>query len=87
MARIPDWEDDDDNGAAPIPEQKVQIENRYFEKLMARLKQQRPDNRPGNPLEPTGEAENNRPEDRPDDRPTGPVIYNDDGTIYKRPAR
>ncbi len=86
-ARIPFWEDDDDDGAAPLPERKVQIENRYFEKLTARLKQQRPDNRPANPLEPTGEAEENRPDNRPEDRPAGPVIYNDDGSVYKKPVR
>jgi hypothetical protein len=74
MANVPDWEDDDDaEEGKPLPVRKVEIENKYFEKLKARLGQQ-----PGFTPEPsTAEME---------EKPAGPVIYNDDGTVYRRPT-
>ncbi len=61
----------------------VQIENAYHEKLRERMGQQ-----PGfTPLTPEEAAWVSRllgPED--EKRPPGPVIYNDDGSIYKRPG-
>jgi hypothetical protein len=76
MIGNPTWEDDDDEGVSPLPTRKVEIENKYFEKLKVRLGK-----RPDNPPEPATGAEENRSENQP----AGPVIYNDDGTVYKRP--
>lgn len=62
--------EDDDGDSAPGEERKVEIENTYFEKLKARLGQ-----RPAFTPEPTtAEAK----------EPAGPVIYNADGSIYRR---
>lgn len=78
MANTPDWEDDDDD-PAPLPTRKVEIENRYFKKLKRRLTKTVaiiPDDIIFDE-EFTAEVEK---------KPTGPVIYNDDGTVYKRPS-
>lgn len=53
----------------------VQIENAYFERLKARLGQQPA---PGTPS--MAEVEKTEPE------PVGPVVYNDDGSVYKKPG-
>lgn len=70
-------QDDDD---APDPgARKVQIENSYFERLKARLASgvaSQPVT--GSPA--TGEAEKTEP------GPAGLVIYNDDGSIYRKPG-
>lgn len=63
---------DDDGEPIPGEERKIEIENTYFEKLKERLGQQQPD--AGIPA--TAEPE----------KPAGPVIYNDDGSVYKRPG-
>ena len=65
-------EDDDGDPVSRETEKKIQIDNAYFDKLKARLSQQ-----PGfTPLSVTG---------GPQEQPAGPVIYNDDGSVYKRP--
>ena len=68
---------DDDGDADPSSsdERKVQIENAYFEKLKERLSQGGGDG--------TGPFESATAED--EKRVPGPVIYNDDGSVYKRP--
>ena len=53
----------------------VQIENAYFEKLKARL-----GSKPA-----TGTPATAEPSGGDGPAPAGPVIYNDDGSIYKRP--
>ncbi len=71
MARIPDWEDDDDDAGTPRDVVKVQIENRYFDKLRARL---------GPRAKPAPESATAEPE-----KTKGPgfVIYGDDGRPLK----
>ena len=62
---------DDDGDSAGLTMKKVQIENAYFERLRERLSQH-----PAFAEEQaTGEAE----------KPAGPVVYNDDGSVYRRP--
>jgi hypothetical protein len=67
---------DDDGDAVPGGEQKVQTENSYFEKLKARL-DQKPVLTPDSAMS----DDSMWPK-----KPVGPVIYNDDGTVYKRPG-
>ena len=62
MARVPDWEDDDDEPVGPVV--KVQIENRYFDKLRERLGS-------GGAAPATAEPE--------ETKGPGFVIYGDDG--------
>jgi hypothetical protein len=80
---------DGDVGNEGLRTEKVQIENSYFtrlaqraktaEKLRNRLGQQAAISGTGTPASEdvaTGEPE----------KPAGPVIYNDDGSIYKKPG-
>ncbi len=65
--------EDDDGDPAPRPtEKKVQIDNAYFDKLKERLIQQFL----LTPEPTTAEQET----------PAGLVVYNDDGSVYKRPG-
>ncbi len=57
----------------------VQIENAYFEKLKARLSQGGGGGT--GPFAPTAEPSGG---DGP--APAGPVIYNDDGSVYQKPG-
>jgi hypothetical protein len=63
---------DDDGDPVPGKERKVEIENAYFEKLKARLGQQ-----------PTFTPE---PTTAEPEKPAGPVIYNEDGSVYQKPV-
>jgi len=66
---------DDDGGAPAGSEQVVQIENAYFEKLKERLGQK-----------PALTPDSAMPDDSMwPDKPAGPVVYNDDGTVYQKP--
>lgn len=69
-------QDDDEGKGGDV--RVVQIENAYFEKLNARLKTGV--SQDSGPLEPGGTGPHIEPE-----KP-GPVIYNDDGSIYKKPG-
>ncbi len=62
--------EDDDGDPPPQKEKVVQIDTSYFDKLKARLNQQ---------PAPTYGSDKAEPE-----KPGGPVIYNDDGTIYRK---
>ncbi len=79
---------DDDEGNAGLRTEKVQIENAYFEKLRARLGQQLgSDQATADPITPDDGntlAALERLEEA--EKPAGPVIYNDDGSVYKRPG-
>ena len=63
----------------------VQIENSYFERLRERMGQQQP------AVSGTGIPASGEPEEKPAEPSSlcsgrsAPVIYNDDGSIYKRP--
>jgi hypothetical protein len=70
---------DGDVGNEGLRTEKVQIENSYFEKLRNRLGQQAAISGTGTPA--SEDAATGEPE-----KPAGPVIYNDDGSIYKKPA-
>ena len=62
---------DDDGDSAGLTTKKVQIENAYFEQLKERMGQ-----KPATGVPATGGS----------DKPAGPVIYNDDGSVYKKSA-
>lgn len=72
---------DDDEGNAGLRTEKVQIENSYFEKLKTRLRNGGVTVWDLTALEPTT-AE---PEGTPAGLSSSAVIYNDDGSIYKKP--
>ncbi len=61
----------------------VQIENAYFEKLKARLGSKPATGTPAT-AEPSG-GDGPAPAGHANTRDSAPVIYNDDGSIYKRP--
>ncbi len=67
MARISDWEDDDDEPQGDVV--KVQIENRYFDKLRARL----------NPAQQKAVLEGEFTAEPEKTKGPGYVIYGDDG--------
>ncbi len=74
---------DDDGDAPAANEQKVQIENAYFERLRERMDRQRGgDLAPGEPAT----AGPEKPAGHADARDSAPVIYNDDGSIYQKPG-
>ncbi len=75
-------EDDDGDPIVQGETTKVQIDNRYFDKLKARLGQQ-PKSTSLTPEEAAWASKLLGPED--EKRPPGLVIYNDDGSVYKRP--
>lgn len=79
-------QDDDEGHGSNV--RVVQIENAYHEKLRDRLRQA------GGPLEPGGtgphtaehaDARDSAPDGGDGPAPARPVIYNDDGSVYKRP--
>ncbi len=72
-------QDDDEGKGSNV--RVVQIENAYHEKLRARLGQ----GTDRGPAPATGDPGSGGIEPGP--APAGPVIYNDDGSIFKRPSR
>ena len=66
-------QDDDEGHGSNV--RVVQIENAYFEKLNDRMGQQ-----------PVAGKIEHEPDGGDGPAPAGPVIYNDDGSVYKRPG-
>lgn len=70
---------DDDGDAAPAKERKVDIENAYFERLKKRMAfGVRPRSATQSVNFGVGLTEQ--------EKSTGPVIYNDDGSVYRKPG-